>query len=141
MTHTAGLTYGRFEPGPVGEAYRQIDVNFGNAGATLADMARKAASVPLCFQPGSKWTYPVATDVLGRVVEVVAGKPLDRVFTERIPGPPGMVDTAFGVPTDTAARTCSCHAKTPPARWRRVDAPAPSRYSLQAAPPVGEGGD
>src|SRR3546814_16951073 len=50
MTHTAGLTYGRFDPGPVGEAYRQIDVNFGNAGATLADMARKAASVPLCFQ-------------------------------------------------------------------------------------------
>src|SRR3546814_3066759 len=112
MTHTAGLTYGRFEPGPVGEAYRQIDVNFGNAGATLADMARKAASVPLCFQPGSKWTYSVATDVLGRVVEVVAGKPLDRVFEERILGPLGMVDTAFGVPQDKAARTVACYERS-----------------------------
>src|SRR3546814_14537825 len=112
MTHTAGLTYGRFEPGPVGEAYRQIDVNFGNAGATLADMARKAASVPLCFQPGSKWTYSVATDVLGRVVEVVAGKPLARVFEERILGPLGMVATAFGVPTDKAARTFARHEPT-----------------------------
>src|SRR3546814_2666498 len=128
MTHTAGLTYGRFDPGPVVEAYRQIDVNFGNAGATLADMARKAASVPLCFQPGSKWTYSVATDVLGRVVEVVAGKPLDRVFEERILGPLGMVDTAFGVPQDKAARTVACYEKTASALMRRVDAKADSRF-------------
>src|SRR3546814_20385910 len=82
-------------------------------------MARKAASVPLCFQPGSKWTYSVATDVLGRVVEVVAGKPLDSVFEERILGPPGMVDTAFGVPQDKAARPVSCDETTASALQRR----------------------
>src|SRR3546814_12705101 len=91
-------------------------------------MGSKAASVPLCFQPGDNGTYSCATDVRGRGVEVVAGKPLDRVFEERILGPLGMVDTAFGVPQDKAARTVACYEKTASALMRRVDAKADSRF-------------
>lgn len=140
MTHTAGLTYGRFDAGPVGEAYRQAGVDFGRAQDNLADMARKAASVPLCFQPGSKWTYSIATDVLGRVVEVVAGKPLDQVFQERILGPLGMIDTAFGVPADKAARTVACYEKTATAWMQRVDTAADRRFFGSPAMHSGGGG-
>jgi CubicO group peptidase (beta-lactamase class C family) len=49
----------------------------------------------MVFQPGSEWNYSVATDVLGRLVEVLAGKPLDEVFAERVLGPLGMTDTGF----------------------------------------------
>lgn len=129
MTHTAGLTYGLFDPGPVGEAYRKTPVNFGAPTGTLAEMAVAAASVPLCFQPGSKWTYSVATDVLGRVVEVVAGKPLDQVFRERILEPLGMVDTAFGVPTDKAGRMVACYEKTASTLMKRIDGGGDSRFA------------
>ena len=140
MTHTAGLTYGLFDPGPVGEAYRKSSVNFGDPKASLADMARKAASVPLCFQPGSKWTYSVATDVLGRVVEVIAGQPLDQVFRERILGPLGMVDTAFGVPADKAARMVACYEKTASVRMKRSDGGGDSRFSGDPVMHSGGGG-
>jgi len=138
MTHSAGLTYGLFDPGPVGEAYRRAKVDFGNPTATLAEMTRKVASVPLCFQPGSKWTYSVAIDVLGRVVEVAAGAPLDRVLRERILDPLGMVDTAFGVPADKAARMVACYEKTASTLMKRADGGRDSRFS--GAPTMHSGG-
>lgn len=138
MTHTAGLTYGLFDPGPVGEAYRKTPVNFGAASGTLAEMAVAAASVPLCFQPGTRWTYSVATDVLGRVVEVAAGQPLDRVFDERILGPLGMVDTAFGVPEDKAGRMVACYEKTASTLMKRIDGGGDSRFA--GKPPIFSGG-
>lgn len=128
MTHTSGLTYGRFDAGPVGEVYREAGVDFGKSKETLADMARKAASMPLCFQPGTKWTYSIATDVLGRVVEVVAGQPLDRVLRDRILTPLGMVDTAFGIPPEKAERAAACYEKTPSQLMKRVDDAADARF-------------
>lgn len=128
MTHTSGLTYGRFDSGPIGEAYRKAGVDFGRSRDNLADMARKAASVPLCFQPGTKWTYSVATDVLGRVVEVAAGKPLAEVFQDWILGPLGMVDTAFGIPQDKAARATACYEKTEAGGMKRISDAADARF-------------
>lgn len=140
MTHTAGLTYGLFDPGPVGEAYRKRPVNFGAARGTLAEMAVAAASVPLCFQPGTKWTYSVATDVLGRVVEVVAGKPLDQVFAERILGPLGMADTSFGVPAEKAERMVACYEKTASVLLKRTDGGGDSRFAGKPSLFSGGGG-
>ncbi|EDP62938.1 beta-lactamase [alpha proteobacterium BAL199] len=128
MTHTSGLTYGRFDDGPIGEAYRKAGVDFGRSRDSLADMARKAASVPLCFQPGTKWTYSVATDVLGRVVEVAAGKPLAQVFQDWIFDPLGMVDTAFGIPDDKAARATACYEKTESGGMKRIADAADARF-------------
>jgi len=140
MTHSAGLTYGLFDPGPVGEAYRKASINFGASKGSLAEMAAAAASVPLCYQPGSKWTYSVATDVLGRVVEVVAGQPLDQVFQERILGPLGMVDTAFGVPADKSDRLVACYEKTATALMKRVEGGGDSRFAGTPAIFSGGGG-
>jgi CubicO group peptidase (beta-lactamase class C family) len=51
--------------------------------------------MPLLFQPGAEWNYSVATDVLGRVVEVASGQRLDKFLAARVLGPLGMTDTAF----------------------------------------------
>ncbi len=128
MTHSAGLTYGRFDAGPVGEAYRAASVDVGNPATVLADMARQAASMPLCFQPGSKWTYSIATDILGRVVEVAAGKPLDQVLQERILGPLGMVDTAFAISDAKAGRAVACYEKTATQWMKRIDDASDARF-------------
>jgi CubicO group peptidase (beta-lactamase class C family) len=53
--------------------------------------------MPLLFQPGSEWNYGVSTDVLGRLVEVLSGQPLDQFFEQRIFAPLGMHDTSFGL--------------------------------------------
>ena len=96
MTHTAGLVYGNRDTSPVGAIYRAAGVDFSqrNAG-TLADTVLKLAAIPLRWQPGSRWEYSVATDVLGRLVEVLAGKPLDQVLQERIFESLGMHETGF----------------------------------------------
>jgi CubicO group peptidase (beta-lactamase class C family) len=67
----------------------------------------------LLFEPGTEWNYSVATDVLGRVVEVLAGEPLDRVFAERIFGPLGMSSTGFWVGEGDAHRLAALYTPDP----------------------------
>ena len=98
LTHTSGLTYGFHEAHPVDAMYRAAEHGFGTPpGADSAEVCRQWAALPLVFQPGSEWNYGVSTDVLGRLVEIWAGKPLDAVFAERVFGPLGMTETSFGL--------------------------------------------
>ena len=101
LTHMSGLTYGFHNTHPVDAMYRAAGFEWGSpAGADLAECCARWAQLPLVFQPGSEWNYGVSTDVLGRVVEVVEGRPLDEVMRDRITTPLGMVDTAFSVTDD-----------------------------------------
>ena len=75
LRHTAGLVYGQFGDGLVHKAYREAKV--GDRADTNAEMITKLAKFPLAHQPGEVWEYSVATDVLGRIIEVVSGMPLD----------------------------------------------------------------
>lgn len=61
----------------------------------LAGVSEAIAKQPLLFQPGTEWNYSVATDVLGRLVEVVSGQSLDTFFAERIFVPLGRRETGF----------------------------------------------
>jgi CubicO group peptidase (beta-lactamase class C family) len=98
LTHTAGLTYGFHYAHPVDELYRAAGFEWvAPEGRGLAECCELWAGLPLLFEPGSEWNYSVASDVLGRVVEVVSGQPLDRYFDEHIFGPLGMADTGFWV--------------------------------------------
>jgi CubicO group peptidase (beta-lactamase class C family) len=96
MTHTAGLVYGARNSTPVGAMCRESGIDFSRRnGGSLADTVRALAKIPLRWQPGTRWEYSVATDVLGRLVEILAGKPLDQVLQERIFSPLDMSDTGF----------------------------------------------
>lgn len=123
LTHTAGLTYGFHHTDTVDALYRQAGFEWGTPdGMDLAACCDRWAGLPLLFQPGSEWAYSVATDVLGRVVEVASGQSLDRVFAERIFQPLGMTDTAFAASPDNQDRLAALYAATPGGRFVRYDA-------------------
>ena len=93
--HTAGLTYGIFGNSLVKKMY--LEANLFDDSATNAEFVLRLAKLPLGGQPGSAWDYSHATDVLGRVVEVVSEKSLYAFEKERILDPLGMKDTSFYV--------------------------------------------
>lgn len=111
LRHTSGLTYGFFSNTVVDQAYREQGV-FEQA--TTADMVRTLGEIPLAHQPGSRWHYSVATDVLGRLVEVVSGQPFDVFLAERIFGPLDMRDTGFRVPAAKRDRFSRTYGHTGP---------------------------
>jgi CubicO group peptidase (beta-lactamase class C family) len=113
LTHTSGLTYSFHRIHPVDAMYRKAKLDeFGDQGVTLADMSRSWADQPLVFQPGDEWLYSVATDVLGRLIEVVSGQPLADFFAEHILGPLGMHDTMFVVDGERAPRLAQLYQAT-----------------------------
>jgi CubicO group peptidase (beta-lactamase class C family) len=93
--------------------YGWADATAYRRDATLADFVSALARLPLAHQPGEVWEYGLSADVLGRVIEVASGEPLDRFLQSRIFTPLHMVDTGFYVP----------EAKLD----RLVDAPMPDR--------------
>ncbi len=102
MRHTSGLTYGAVGANPVKQSY--LDMKVADRNQTNAEMADKLAKLALLYQPGTTWEYSMSTDVLGRVVEVASGMPLDKFIEERITKPLKMGDTAFEANPDKKAR-------------------------------------
>ncbi|PZG94112.1 serine hydrolase [Streptomyces sp. NTH33] len=113
LTHTAGLTFGFYYAHPVDALYRAAGLESSvPPGADLARAIDVYASLPLQFDPGTQWNYSVASNVLGRVVEVVSGQPLDAFFAERVLGPLGMTDTGFCVTDEQAGRLAELYGQT-----------------------------
>lgn len=96
LRHTAGMTYEFLGASAVQRQYSQLRLN--SRERSLAEFTRQLASLPLMFEPGSGFEYSRATDVLGRVVEVVADQPLEDFLAERLFEPLRMPDTGFKVP-------------------------------------------
>ncbi len=117
LTHTAGLGYTIIQKGPLQQAYLRRGIipvsvsrlpmipGFGGVPApTLAAFADRLAELPLTRQPGTRWSYSVGLDLLGRVIEVVADQPFDTFLQQRIFEPCGMDSTYFTVPASERAR-------------------------------------
>jgi CubicO group peptidase (beta-lactamase class C family) len=117
LTHTAGLGYGIVQQGPIAEAFRErgivpgmvtrlqnVAAFRGTSVRSLELFADRLAEMPLVYQPGTKWSYSMAFDVMGRVIEVVSGKTFDRFLQERFFDPLGMHDTGFQVRQADAGR-------------------------------------
>jgi len=113
MTHTAGLGYGIISKGPILKAYIDNGINPGQvsrspipgfpAGAPTPDIAtfaKRLATLPLVYEPGTKWSYSIGLDLLGYVIQVVAGMPLEDFLAKHMFDPLGMKDTFFQVPQD-----------------------------------------
>lgn len=97
LTHTSGLSY-PFNPGVLGAAMMDQRLVFGPGQRVLADQVAQVAALPLAFAPGERWEYSVGIDVIGRVIEVAAGKTLEAFLVDEILGPLGMEETRFAVP-------------------------------------------
>jgi CubicO group peptidase (beta-lactamase class C family) len=117
LTHTAGLGYGIIQSGPIAEAYRQrglvpgvvsrlqsVPAFRGTAVPSLELFADRLAEMPLVYQPGTRWSYSMSLDLMGRVIEVVSGQSFDAFLRERFFDPLAMGDTHFQVPREDADR-------------------------------------
>ena len=110
LTHTAGMTYGFMYSDVVDDMYRRAGFEAGVAYKdSLEVVCDKYAALPLVFQPGSSWNYSVATDIVGRVIEVVGKMPLDEFFDKNIFQPLEMHDTGFWVPEEKHERVASLY--------------------------------
>ncbi|WP_226018324.1 serine hydrolase [Novosphingobium sp. FKTRR1] len=117
LTHTAGLGYTIMQKGPIKDAYEAAGLvpaqvshsaipglSVPHPLPSLAEFADKLAEQPLLYDPGTVWSYSVSLDLLGRVIEVVSGKPFDAFLQERLFDPCGMTSTGFQVPASQAER-------------------------------------
>jgi CubicO group peptidase (beta-lactamase class C family) len=113
LTHTAGLTFGFYHAHPVDALYREAGIDSSVLpGTDLAQTCEAYARLPLQFEPGTQWNYSVATNVLGRLVEVASGQELDDFFAERIFAPLGMKDAGLSVTEAQAPRLAELYGET-----------------------------
>ena len=137
LTHTAGFTYGHMNTPPIDEMYRDREL-FGN-GMSLGDTVDLLSQLPLLFSPGARWSYSVATDVLGYLIEIISGQSLARFFAEEILEPLGMADTAFSISPDKVGRFAANYERDG-AGFRLIDSPGESTYLKQPKLFSGGGG-
>lgn len=117
LTHTAGLGYGIVQKGPITEAYAEQGLIPGQVSRLpipglgrakpvegLDVFADRLAKLPLVLQPGTKWSYSVSLDLLGRVIEVASGMAFDDFLRTQIFEPAGMTSTWFSVPQSEIGR-------------------------------------
>ena len=110
LTHSAGLGYSIIQKGPIKDAYVAAGVIPGQVSkvpipglergtpvGSLTLFADRLAALPLVYEPGTHWSYSVGLDLMGRVIEVVSGKPFDVFLQERMFGPLGMTSSSFQV--------------------------------------------
>ena len=123
LTHTAGLGYSIIQHGPIKAAYEAAGVipgqisrismpgiDRGKSAPSLTVFADHLAGLPLVYDPGTHWSYSVALDLMGRVIEVVSGQPFDKFMHDRIIAPTGMNSTYFQVPQSDAGRLTTNYA-------------------------------
>lgn len=117
LTHTAGLGYGIIQKGPISKEYERLGLVPGEVSRIpipgigrakpvegLANFADRLAEVPLVLQPGTKWSYSVSLDLLGRVIEVASGTDFASFLQDNIFTPAGMDSTYFRVPRSEVGR-------------------------------------
>ena len=122
LTHTAGLGYSINVKGPLLKEYERrgvlpMSVNAAMEGqmaqarpTSLEDFANRAATLPLVAEPGTKWSYSIGLDVMGRVIEVASGMSFERFLQTRMFTPLKMNSTFFMVPQDQVKRLATNYA-------------------------------
>src|SRR5208282_2465755 len=98
-----------------------------------AEAVKRLATVPLNEEPGTMFRYGYSTDVLGRLVEVLSGKPLDQFFEERIFRPLGMKDTAFFVTESKWDRLAVLYAPKPAGGLQKSTGPGQENFKKKPA--------
>lgn len=123
LTHTAGLGYNIIQKGPIKKAYDDAGIVGGQASRlpipgfapvdpapSLAAMTDRLAALPLVYEPGTKWSYSISLDLMGRLIEVVSGQAFDAFLKARLFDPLGMASTGFMVKPGDVGRFTSNYA-------------------------------
>ena len=142
MRHTSGLTYGNRGTTEIYKMYPESS-NVSSLTLTMDEFIERLSKAPLLYQPGTRWEYSLSTDVLGRVVEIVAGKPLAEVLAERVYRPLKMTDTTFLVAVDKRARLAQPLARHPDtgAEDKLADPTVPRKFDCGGGCAVSTAGD
>jgi CubicO group peptidase (beta-lactamase class C family) len=134
MSHTAGFTYGAFGNTPVDILYRKVNP----LGApSLQAMIDRLSTLPLLYQPGTKWVYSVSVDVQGYLVEKLSGQTFPAFLRTRLFDPLGMVDTAFSVPAGKLSRVATIYSYD---KAKAALAPEPFDPDISQIPGLPSGG-
>jgi len=106
LTHTSGIGYGMIDDDNFRKIYQKAGIidAFTTENVLIGENIRKLAGLPLHHEPGARFTYSEGLDVLGYLIEILSGIPLDQFFKERIFDPLGMEDTYFYLPETKADR-------------------------------------
>ncbi len=152
LTHTAGLGYTIITKGPLLDAYERRGISPAalsrnpipgiKAVATAPSLeifANRLASLPLIAEPGTKWSYSVSLDLMGRVIEVASGMPFDRFLQTRMFDPLGMTSSFFQVPASETGRLTTNYGISPLGKFP-VDPGNSSVFSDRPAFPFGGAG-
>lgn len=107
LNHSAGFGYGLSGDDPVNNAYRDTAVL---ASADLDELIAKVADIPLLFEPGEQWSYSIAVDIQGYIVEKLSGMPFGEFLAKNIFQPLGMSDTRFYVQAEDIGRFAEVHS-------------------------------
>ena len=141
LTHQSGLTYDFLGEHPVDALYRRKQLSGArNSNMSLAEFCDRLADLPLLFSPGTAWNYSFATDVIGRVIEIATGAPLDRVMQDMIFDPLGMKDTGFQISAKQVERLAHCYYYDPKNRAVRCIDTAENSTFLSVPELLGGGG-
>lgn len=136
LTHTAGLTYD--DPTSTGVPFIYSTADIWSA-KTVAEFSTKVAALPLMFEPGSRWHYSVAHEILGYLVAVVSGQSFDQYVSAEIFEPLGMKDTSFVLPNSKVSRLRDRYARVGETMSLSEEA-ATSAYLSADKLPYGGGG-
>jgi CubicO group peptidase (beta-lactamase class C family) len=153
LTHTAGLGYSIIQKGPIKTAYEDAGLIPGQVSklpiasafargksvGSLAAFADGLAKMPLIAQPGTRWSYSVALDLMGRVIEVASGQPFDAFLKQRIFEPTGMDSTFFQVPASELGRLTTNYGIVE-GQLVPIDPPTQSIYADPPPFPMGGAG-
>jgi CubicO group peptidase (beta-lactamase class C family) len=134
MSHTAGFTYGQFGNTAVDKMY-QASSPLG--APSLQAFILRMSTLPLLYQPGTRWVYSVSVDIQGYLVEKLSGKTFPEFLRTRIFEPLGMADTAFFVPAQKLPRVATLYT------WSQATgalAPQPRNPDISRLPGLPSGG-
>jgi len=123
LSHSSGIGYAQIGSAEARAIYYKYGINggIGTPGSTLREMIPRLAKLPLFHHPGEKYLYGMNVDVLGYLVEIWSGMPIDRFMQERLFGPLGMKDTHFFLPMEKHARLVPLYKQDEDMRLRRQD--------------------
>lgn len=142
LTHTAGLGYTIVTTGPLLAEYQRLGLEPGvimheapeavaHRPDSLEEFANRLSTLPIIADPGTRWSYSVSIDLLGRIIEIASGMPFEDFLTQRLFAPLGMTDTFFQVPAEKEDRMTASYTL----REGEVLPVDPARGSVYALPP------